>query len=85
MKLCPGRKILKEFCRLHINGSVETVYQILIENTCRELATIGIPNEIRDIITRVTTQAEKQHYLNQLTNVKCLSLTRFYHIPRQGI
>ncbi len=40
IELCPGKDVLKEFCRLHIHGSLNTLFPILIEFLVKKISQI---------------------------------------------
>jgi hypothetical protein len=41
IELCPGRIILIEFCKEHIQGAWKTVYPIFIELVAKKIAELG--------------------------------------------
>lgn len=50
IELCPGRTILTEFCKEHIQGAWKTVYPILVELVAKEIAEL---ERIRPDVQRV--------------------------------
>lgn len=54
LELCPGREVLKEFCRRNIDGALDTVYPILIEQIAKQLAVAGLNQEVKEVLETIT-------------------------------
>lgn len=50
--ICPGREILREFCKRHIVGSVDTVYPFIREFIARKIVQLDI---IHEDVSKVTS------------------------------
>ncbi|NCO67639.1 MAG: AAA family ATPase [Nitrospirae bacterium] len=53
VELCPGREILKEFCRKNIDGALNTIYPILVEQIAKQLAADGLNAEVKSVIEKI--------------------------------
>lgn len=53
IELCPGRGILKEFCKRNIDGALDTIYPILVEQIAKNLAAEGLHFEVKEVINRI--------------------------------
>lgn len=53
IELCPGREILREFCRKNIDGALDTIYPILIEQIAKQLVVEGLNSEVKTVIESI--------------------------------
>jgi len=54
IELSPGKDVIEEFCRQHIEGSLNTIFPILIELLTKKIAQLGrIHQDVKRVITMI--------------------------------
>lgn len=57
IELCPGKDVLEEFCKQHIEGSLDIILPILIELLAKKIAQLGrIHADVKRVVARISQE-----------------------------